>query len=444
MNRLSRRTMLKSAAAPLLASPLVPLLEAHAQVASMPRRLLLFFTPHGTIYDQWKPGGADTSFTLSPILQPLAAHRSKLVVIDGMRINGAYHPNCALAPHPIGMATLWTGCRVNDIETVVPGGNVPVGVWSTGPSIDQVIANRLNAGTRFRSLELGVQTSISQAAFRTVYSAARTAVNPQTDPRALYTSLFSGINADAARLARVRFEKQSMLDVHKAEVDALLRRAGAHDRAKLEAHLTALRDLERQLAQNTAAGACQSPAMPGALATGDVANRPELFNQQASLIAAAFACDLTRVASFQFSNGHDNVPYPWLGYQGAHHDNLSHDEGSAGPRATRVQICRWFSEKFAVLLDRLDAVREGNGTMLDNTLVVWGTEVATGAHTFNNVPFIVAGGGAKGVRSGRLLNAGGAFHHRLLVSIAHFMGQTDITRFGDLDTGTGGLPGLLA
>lgn len=439
---MNRRQLLKAATGALLASPLVPLLDAYGQVASMPKRLLLFFTPHGTIYDQWKPGGADTGFTLSPILQPLAAHKSKLVVIDGLRINGTWHPNCALAPHPIGMSTLWTGCRVNDIETATAGGNVPVGVWSTGPSIDQVIANRLNAGTPYRSLEFGVQTSISQAAFRTIYSGARTALNPQTDPRATYASLFAGINADAARLERMRFEKQSMIDVHKAEVDTLLRRAGAHDRSKLEAHLTALRDLERQLGQNTA-GACQTPANPAAVDPGAVPNRPELFDQQASLVAAAFACDLTRVASFQFSNGHDNVPYPWLGYQGAHHDNLSHDEGSPAARATRIQICTWFSQKFAVLLDRLAAVREGSGTMLDNTMVVWGTEVATGAHNFDNVPFIVAGGGAKGVRSGRLLNAGGAFHHRLLVSIAQFMGQADITRFGDLDTGNGGLPGLL-
>ncbi|MDP1829395.1 MAG: DUF1552 domain-containing protein [Archangium sp.] len=439
---MNRRDLLKAATGALLASPLVPLLDAYGQVPSMPKRLLLFFTPHGTIYDQWKPGGSDTNFTLSPILQPLAAHKSKLVVIDGLRINGEYHPNCALAPHPIGMSTLWTGARVNDIETVVAGGNVPVGVWSTGPSIDQVIANRLNAGTTYRSLELGVQTSISQAAFRTIYSGARTALNPQTDPRAVYASLFAGLNADAARLEKIRFEKQSMIDVNKAEVDALIRRAGAHDRSKLEAHLTALRDLERQLAQNTV-GACQRGSMPAALDSGAVANRPELFDQQASLVAAAFACDLTRVASLQFSNGHDNVPYPWLGYQGAHHDNLSHDEGSPGPRATRIQICTWYAQKFAVLLDKLAAVREGSGTMLDNTLVVWGTEVATGAHNFDNVPFVVAGGGAKGVRSGRLLNAGGAFHHRLLVSIAQFMGLPDITRFGDLDAGTGGLPGLL-
>jgi hypothetical protein len=439
---MNRRQLLKAATGALLASPLVPLFDAYGQVPSMPKRLLLFFTPHGTIYDQWRPGGADTNFTLSPILQPLAAHKSKLVVINGLRINGDYHPNCALAPHPIGMSTLWTGARVNDIETATAGGNVPVGVWSTGPSIDQVIANRLNAGT-FRSLELGVQTSISQCAFRTIYSGARTALNPQTDPRAVYNSLFAGINADAARLERVRFEKQSMIDVNKAEVDALMRRAGAHDRAKLEAHLTALRDLERQLAQNTA-GACQSPAVPAAVDPGNVGNRPEIFDQQASLVAAAFACDLTRVASLQFSNGHDNVPYPWLGYQGAHHDNLSHDEGSPAARATRIQICTWFSQKFAVLLDKLNAVREGTGTMLDNTLVVWGTEVATGAHNFDNVPFVVAGGGNHGVRSGRLLNAGGAFHHRLLVSIAQYMGQADITRFGDLDAGTGGLPGLLS
>lgn len=440
--KLTRRTLLKAATGALVASPLIPLLEARGQVPSMPKRLLLVFTPHGTISDQWKPGGVDTAFTLSPILQPLAAHRSKLVVIDGLRMKGDYHPNCALAPHPIGMSTLWTGCRVNDIETVVPGGNVPVGVWSTGPSIDQVIANRLNAGTTFRSLELGVQTNISAAAGRTIYAGARTALNPQTDPRAAYTSLFAGLNADAARLERMRFEKQSMIDVNRAEVDALLRRAGAHDRAKLEAHLTALRDLERQLAQTTA-GACQSPAAPPVMDAGDVANRPELFDQQSSLIAAAFACDLTRVASLQFSTGHDNVPYPFLGYQGAHHDNLTHDETNPAARATRVQICTWYAQRFAVLLDKLAAVREGSGTMLDNTLVVWGSEVATGAHTFDNMPFVVAGGTAGGVRSGRLLNAGGAFHHRLLVSIAQYMGQSDVTSFGDLDAGTGGLPGLL-
>ncbi|MBL8949266.1 MAG: DUF1552 domain-containing protein [Myxococcaceae bacterium] len=441
-SRISRRGALKAVGA-LAASPLIPILEASGQVASMPKRLLLFFTPHGTIYDQWKPGGGGTAFTLSPILSPLAAHQSKLVIIDGMQINGNYHPNCALAPHPIGMATLWTGSRVNDIETVVPGGNVPVGVWSTGPSIDQVIANRLNAGTPFRSLEVGVQVSISQAAFRTIYSGPGTALNPQNDPRALYTSLFSSINADAERLARIRFEKQSMIDVNKAEVEALRRKAAVHDRKKLDDHLTALRDLERQLQANNSP-ACMAPMQPAALDAGAVGNRPEVFDQQASMIAAAFACDLTRVASFQFSNGHDNVPYPWLNYNGAHHDNLSHDEGSPGPRALRVQINNWFAQKFAVLLDKLNAVREGNGTMLDNTMVVWGTEVATGAHNFDNVPFIVAGGGAKGVRTGRVIQAGGAFHHRLLVSMAQYMGVNDITRFGDLDAGNGGLSGLLA
>lgn len=439
---MNRRTLLKAISGALVASPLLPLLEARGQVPSMPRRLLLFFTPHGTIYDQWRPGGSDTNYTLSPILQPLAAHRSKMVVIDGLRMNGEYHPNCGFAPHPIGMTTLWTGSRVNDIETVVAGGNVPAGVWSTGPSIDQVLSNRLNAGTPFRSIELGVQTSISQAAFRTIYTGARNAINPQTDPRAAYMSLFAGINADAARLERIRFEKQSMIDVNKAEVDAMIRKAGAHDRAKLDAHLTALRDLERQLGQNTA-GACVAPGAPNPIDSGAVGNRPEIFDQQASVISAAFACDLTRVASLQFSNGHDNVPYPFLGYQGAHHDNLTHDEGTPATRAIRIQICTWYAQKFAVLLDKLASVREGNGTMLDNTMVVWGTEVATGAHNFDNMPFIVAGGGNYGVRVGRKLDVGGAFHHRLLVSIAQYMGFPDITSFGDLDAGNGGLSGLL-
>lgn len=441
MSALSRRRFLKGASAALLASPLLPAFSANAQSGTLPKRLVLFFTPHGTIHDQWLPTGSATQLNLGPILAPLAAHRSKLTVLSGMRMIADYHPNTALAPHPIGMATLWTGSRVNDIETVVQGGNVPVGVWSTGPSIDQVVARRVGNDTVFRSLELGVQCGPSAAAYRTIYAGARSALNPTTDPAAAYRALFSAIDSDAQQAAQRRFDKQSMIDLHKAELDGLLARGSVADRAKLQAHLASLRDLERQLVSG--APRCASPATPRALDAGAVGNRPELLGQHSALLAAALACDLTRVASLQFSTGHDNVSYPWLNYNGAHHDNLSHDEGTPAARAMRVKICTWYASQFAVLLDALAAVPEGGGTLLDNTLVVWGTECANGGHGFSNMPFVVAGGAAHGVRGGRLLATGAAPHQRLLVAIGRSMGLTDLNAFGDLDPGTGPLPGLL-
>lgn len=438
---LSRRSLLKGVGAAALASPLIPLLNVSGAEPVIPKRLLLFFTPHGTIYDQWRPQGTQTQFTLSPILQPLAPFQSKLVVLDKMQMNTSYHPNVSGVPHPVGMATLWTGSRVNDIETATVPGNVPTGVWATGPSVDQIVAQRLPLETKFRSLELGLQTGSSACAYRTIYTGAKSAVNPLVDPASLYASLFANLNAGTVAQAQRKLEKQSFLDLHKGELDTLLRDSSLYDRPKLEAHLTAVRDLERSL--NDTMSACTKPDEPAAVDFNQVVNRPELVDQQTTLMAAALACDLTRVMSFQYSNGHDNVPYPWLNYSGAHHDNLTHDEGDPTARAKRVDICTWYSKMFAQLLGKLNAIPEGSGTLLDHTMVVWGTEVAKGDHTFTDVPFIVAGGGAYGVKTGQFLDTQGAFHQRLLVSAARYMGLADVQNIGDLDSGTGRVPGLL-
>jgi|CXWL01.1.fsa_nt_gi hypothetical protein len=438
---LTRRSLIKGVGAAALASPLIPLLNVSGAEPVIPKRVLLFFTPHGTIYDQWRPAGSNNQFTLGSILQPLAPLQNKLVVLDKMRMNANFHANVGGVPHPVGMATLWTGSRVNDIETATVPGNVPTGVWATSPSVDQIIAQRLPLETKYRSLELGLQTGISQCAFRTIYTAAKSAVNPQIDPASIYQSLFANLNVGNTAQVQVKFDKQSFFDLHKAELDTLVRDTSIYDRPKLQAHLTAVRDLERTLAETMSA--CATPGKPAAVDFNQVPNRPELVDQQTTLIAAALACDLTRVLSFQYSNGHDNVPYPWLNYAGAHHDNLTHDESDVGVRAKRVEICTWYSKMFAQLLGKLNAIPEGDGTLLDHTMVVWGTEVAKGDHTFTDVPFIVAGGGAYGVRTGQFLDTQGAFHQRLLVSIARYMGLADVQTIGDLDTGSGRVPGLL-
>jgi hypothetical protein len=179
---------------------------------------------------------------------------------------------------------------------------------------------------------------------------------------------------------------------------------------------------------------------------GAVDQTPEVVDSQIELIAASLACDLTRVASFQYTLGeNDNVGYPWLGINDGHH-NLTHAADSDAQSWEQVaQIREWYAEKFAQLLDRLEQITEGDGTLLDNTMVVWASELGIGnTHSFKSTPFVVAGGAGGQIETGRYLEFDEAIeHNRLLVSMCQAMGLSDVETFGDTDLGSGPLPGLL-
>ena len=441
MSRLSRRSLLRALGAASLA-PLLPALDARAQTSAPPRRLILFFTPHGAITDAWLPTGTETQFSLGPVLRPLARHQSKLVVLGGMKMPGE---DPVGAPHTKGLPLLWTGSRLQTggtFQRTDGVGGFTYG-WNSGPSVDQVVAASLQNGRPYPSLELGVQCYRQEPSARMIYRAPSFPLDPGTDPQAVFNTLFSSQQVEPAALTRARAERRSVIDLVKGELESLNRDLGVVDRHKIDAHLTAMRELERSLAPPTSA--CFAPALGAGVGSGLVANRPVLVDQQLSLLAQAVACDLSRVLSFQYSSAdNDAYPYPWLGIDANHH-LLSHEESEAVARAKRIQITTWFSEKFALLLDKLAAIPEGGGTALDNTMVVWGSELGNAQnHSFDDVPFIVAGGGAAGVRTGRFLQTNGALHNRLLVSMCHFMGLTNVQTFGNLDRGQGPLPGLLS
>jgi hypothetical protein len=194
---------------------------------------------------------------------------------------------------------------------------------------------------------------------------------------------------------------------------------------------------------------CVAPALT-ANPTPNLGGAPDMplqLQQQMDILVAALACDLTRVASMQVSFGdNDNLfPYTWLGIHTGHH-SLTHMAATDSVNAPLTKIYTWYSQQFLYFLKKLDSVAEGNGTLLDNTLVVWGTELGTYLnHMSWPLPMIVAGLTGR-LKAGQYINFGNTFvqHNRLLVSICNAMGLPNVTKFGTMDIGSGPLPGLFA
>ncbi|HEX4339421.1 MAG TPA: DUF1552 domain-containing protein [Polyangiaceae bacterium] len=433
---LSRRAFL-SGLGVAAASPFVPILNASGQEALSPKRLILFYTPHGTVKNAWTPTGSATNFTLSPILKPLERHQKKICVLSGINMQDVG----VGAPHTKGLPLVWTASKLIEDMTFTRAdgsGGMYFG-WNSSASIDQVIATKLAPPTPYKSLEFGVRSGGSNPASRMIYADAQKPLAPATDPYSQFTRLFAMPNVQATS------ERLSAVDIMKAELARMRPRIASEERPKVDAHVDAIASIEKRL--RSKAVACAGPTTGAKIDPNQIANTPTIIDLQCSLIASAFACDLTRFASLQYSIGdNDGYPYPWLGITDGHHD-LTHagdDDTVAWGKVT--QIHTWYADRFANLLDLLDAIPEANGkTVLDNSFVVWGSELGKGnTHSFKSTPFVVAGGASAAFATGRYLEFNEQLdHNRLLVSICHAFGLTDVDTFGNTDVGHGPLPGFL-
>jgi hypothetical protein len=432
----SRRAFLAQLGLAGSAAALFPWLSSvRAQTQATPK-LLLFFTPHGTVWDQWRPSGGETDFKLSPILEPLAAHRQRIVIVDGIQIvSGTEY----YIPHTYTMPLLWTG---SPIDTSGGGfcredhGGRCFG-WNTGVSVDQHIAAQLKDTLPYPTLELGYGCGGLHPASRMIYGKVGTPKSPIDDPARAFSTLFSAVSTDQTAAAKVALRRKSVLDAVVSDLASRRGRLSAADKARLDAHATAVRELERALVPSTAI--CSKPAMPTGL------NSETAIDRQSELLAAALGCGLTRIASMQVRIAdNDNTLYPWAGLGTGGHHTLSHDSGAAA-QATLAKVYRWYAERFAYLLDRLAATPDSDGrSVLDNTLVIWGSELGRGYdHDIKNVPFIFAGGAAGKLKGGRYLKVASPRHNRVLVSACHAMGLTDTQKYGSLDNASGPLSGLL-
>lgn len=462
----SRRQLLKTLGASAALSPFLPLLNATGQEGSFPKRLLLFFSPDGTasIDDggrlvEWKPTGTETDFQLQATHEALTPLKSRIVVPYGLRMSAGG----AGQEHAFGMAGLWTAASLHPPHDGFDfdGGNGQRTGWGSGPSVDQFLAT-LNGPelpyerplddpepeTPYRTLELGVQSAQPHSMHRMIYKGDKEPIEPEANPKAAYDRLFADLNAEDGGGTPAATPgpnlKQSSMDILLSDIERLRTRVGTEDYRKIDAHLEGLRAIERRLEtpSTTPSAGCTKPEAPAAGTMSRFENS-EVFPSEATammdIAVHSLACDLTRIASVQLSRGFSNIVHSWKGVSQGHH-TVSHLDGDH--TSELLAIDQWYAEQFAYLLAKLDSIAEGNGTLLDNTLVVWGREMGQTNHRMQPVNLILAGGARGALTTGRFLEYNNEPHAKLLVSVLRLMGASDVNSFGNRDENSGPLVGV--
>lgn len=468
MTHFGRRRWLAGLGASAVLLPFLRPLEARG---ASPKRLVLWFQPNGIIPDAWFPTGESRALTsgedLPPSLAPLGRFYDRLNIIDGVRLGATYDDDPIVAPHDSGCASLFTSrpcLRAPDGTGFTHGGAEFIDHWTypAGPSIDQLIAPRVQGDAPIRSLELGVQVKGSRTNRRMSYlphptdpNGAGTPLSPENSPVAAFDRVFGSRTSpeDTETAARRARSRRRVLDAVRGQLGTLESRLIAEDRAVLQSYASSLDAIEREVSSSAAAG-CTPPSLdnPGGTYWNDERRIPLVGQQQMRILAASLACDLTRVGSLMWLGSEPRNKMTWLPgdgsryeYHGCSHLALSPDptEPVAGGLSQELQrgwlrdTDRWFSEQLAFFLGELESYG-----ILDDTLVVAGNELSLGrGHTRDRNPFLVIGGGWH-FRTGYYRRVDGGEAGDLLGEVARAMGASDVEVFGDPRFGGGPSLGL--
>ena len=425
----SRRAFLRGLGISAAAWPFIPPLTSFADDPSTPTRLLVFYHPHG-VAAGWGPSGIGNDFVLSDILSPLAPFQDKLVVVGGLtHVAGQSGPGDS---HRRGTQNLLTGTPSTANEL------------AGGITVDQLIAQHIGQDVPYPSLESAAIPYVYPGMELLHATGADQPVPPERDPYQQFQRVFGAYTEDAAALEALVAERGTVLDFVGERLEALEGKVATEDQAKIDAHLQAVRDLEDNLASlgQLPPGCVLPEATPG-LDPSAQPHLPSVLRLHTDIIVAALACDVTRVATIQLGvNGGEFFEH-WLpqitnAYHPIAHDSIT---GVPGANAQYADMNRWIGEQVAYVLARLDAIPEGDGTLLDHTLVLWCTSMANGGHGMADMPFVLAGGAGGALETGRYLRFDGLAHNALLVSVCRLMG-VQIDTFGDPAFGSGGLPGI--
>jgi hypothetical protein len=456
---LSRRMFLRGATGAALALPLLnDVRGARAQAAKFPKRLIVVFTPNGTIPSAWASTGAGASFQPGTILTPFvtAGHKNDITVVHNLDEKPTTDGPGGDA-HGMGIGTLLTGIEMLPGSQFLAGCGVPgqfcgSSGWPGGISVDQFIAKRIGTMTKFMSLDFAVKRMSGSIWSRMSYSDVGVPVTPMDDPGAAFDRIFAGVGADPALIARQASRRKSVLDAITGRYTALNQTLSGGDKDKVNAHLAALHDIESRLAvisaPPTAGGACVKPTRPTLAASAEVqyntsgmevpnsandVDVPQRNQLARDMIVAALACDLTRVATVMLAPSRSDIFFNFININNSHHE-LSHDpDSNTASQQKLVQINQWYATQVASLITSLKSVKEGTGTMFDNTLIFWCNELGVGNnHSHEKVPLLLAGSAQGYFKTGQAVTmAAGTPHNRLLLSVCQGMGLTDVTAFGN-------------
>jgi hypothetical protein len=428
---LSRRTLLRGGGIaiglPLLDAMLPVRGEVKAQAALTPKRFISYFVPNGAYGGAFKPAKVG-DLVLSPMLEPLEPVRSKMSVISGC--DSAPGDNWVKDPHPAAAASVLTAVKAS------PGEIEP----NNGISVDQVIANRIGGTTRFRSLQLGAEGGSGVGDCdgytcdhqRTIsWAGPKTPLPKISEPTVLFDRLFGGAVLSPEEKRRRAEQQKSSLDLVLEDTRQLSQLVGSADRIKLDEFMTSLRELEQRANPATpeAAAGCTMPP------PSDRMDHQALVAWMTDVMVLALRCDLTRVITFMWANAASELVQ--LGKP--HHKTQTHGNF----RASHVEVGRIAMGNMSTLLQKLDAIMEGDASVLDSTLLHYTSEFGDAdAHQTEKLPIVLAGGAGGAVRQGQHLE----FPNRtpvanMFLSVLRAFDIQDAT-FGD--DGTAPLEGILA
>lgn len=448
----NRRAFLRGAGGVAVALPFLASLwprRARAEEGLFPKRFIVMFSPNGTVPGEWQPRGGERDFTFGPILAPLTPFRDELLVLKGINMTSAhYGPGDG---HQTGMGHMLTARELLEGDLFEGGGGSGRVGWAGGISVDQQIANAVGTTTKLKSLELGVQVHGATVWSRMSYLGPNQPIPPENDPRQVFQRLFADIGVSPAELVKQQKRRKSILDLVSGEYAALAPKLDSFDKQKLLAHLDAIREVEKRLTVDFhgASEQCIVPAAPEVGAVADFHMQPENYEAvgraQTDLLVAALACDLTRVGSIQWSHSVSQRVFTELGHGQAHHD-LSHEpDSNADAQQRLVEINAFYARQLAYLLGKLQAVKEGDETLLDHTCVIWVNELGKGnSHSRDEVPYVLAGKCGGYFDTGRYLQFTFTSHNDLLLTLCHAMGLSSMTSFGDERFSSGPLSVLTA
>jgi hypothetical protein len=442
--RLSRRAVLRGAGGIAIALPWLEVMgsgrTSHAAPAPA-KRFLTVYQPGGSVLDAWKPAAGATDFLASPSLTPLAQVRDHVLVIHGVDMKSAVGEQ-----NQAGMVALLTGTQQGS-----------QGLYAKGPSLDQVLATRLATEQQpLKSVEMAIRWGTGKARgvahpidiLNYADSSAFEPIAPRIDPGLIWNELFGVRPVDP----EAEWDR-SILDAVVRRYATLSGRLGARDRARLEEHLTHIRELEQRIA--SVGAACSRPTLvdlpgydpyAGLQSEDDItvthpetdAAIPEVADLMTEMMVMALACELTSVGTLQFVDCEAKYSLPWLDLPNAHACYMNDCGYNAEACAT---ICTDYAGRLARLIARMAEVDMGGHSLLDESVVFYGSHLQNVAsHTKTDMPFVLAGGGG-GLRTGRALSFDRASHNDLLSAMANLFGDPR-TEFGDPTFATSPLAGL--
>jgi len=405
---LSRRALLRgfgtAVALPMLDS-MMPAFAAPATLAGKtPRRLAFVYVPNGIIMQDWSPKVTGAAFDLPRIMKPLEPMRKKMLVLSGLTHNTGRALGDGPGDHARAASTFLTG--VHPRKTA--GADISLGI-----SADQIAANAIGTDTRFASLELGCEGGRQAGNCDSGYSCAysnniswrsNTTPNPpEINPRLVFERMFGNADPSESPEARVRREQlnKSILDYVMEDTRSLQAKLGPTDNRKLDEYLSSVREIELRIenAERAAKNAGPLPQMEKPEGIPD--NYAEHSRLMFDLMTIAFRADLTRVTTFMMAREGSNRPYREIGVSEGHH-GLTHHRLNQDWIEKITKINEYHVAQFAWWLQQLDTIPDGDGTLLDNMMVAYGSSISDGnRHTHHDLPIVLAGGGAGTLKSGR-------------------------------------------